>query len=155
MVNYRLVVDGEAIDLKTVSNQSWGGEQEIIVFESPGTNGGVIINTGRRNRRVALTGRIRHQEGRSLEDIKNEIQEVMEAGKVVTLVAPIQNNDTGRYQIRQFTGNVLEGVESYLPFTIVLEENRQVNTQRSQVNLINFDASETFKQRLRDRGLLA
>jgi hypothetical protein len=155
MVQYRLVVSGTIYNIRTVGNQTWGGEQGLVVYETPGSDGGVVINTGRLTREITMTGRLLKYPTETLEETKDRFEQLRENGKVVTLLAPVQNNDTGRYHIKSFFGNVIEGVESYLSFTMVLTEHRQVNTKRSLVNLVNYDASESFKTRLRDRGLLA
>ena len=149
----------------------WGGKQTVIVYESPGTNGGTAITTGRTNNSISLSGRIllpfasAQQRANpnatfptpmnTLNDIKATIQQARDLGKPVQLIAPIDNGDSGQYLIEEFKGNLLEGIESYIPFTLTLQEYRQANIQRSQTNLVNFEPAQKFVQRLKDRNLLS
>jgi len=151
---FALVIEGTVVPIYVVGNMSWGGKQQVIVYESPGTNGGTVVTTGRLNRQRTLNGKMIHVEGTTLQQIKSLFFTVMEDGTPVTLLSPIDDEDTGQYIIEEFNGNIIEGTESYLPFTMVLTEYRQANIRRSQINLISFEPAEAFKQRLRDQQLL-
>jgi len=163
------IVGGREIQLNVVENQTWGGGQTVLRYESPGTNGGVVIITGRTTNSITLTGRIltssvvksirRSASGRllygqapgalpliNLNSLKNEFLRLKDQGKPITLLAPIDNNDTGRYIIEEFRGNLEQGQSSSLSFTMTLVEHRQSNLKRTIVNLISFEPGEQFKQ---------
>jgi len=171
MTRFRLIVNGIIIPLQVVSNMEFGGRQQVIVYESPGTNGGVVLTTGRVNNTITLTGRIllpfKSASERAdpnsafptpmstLNDIKAQIQAVRDSGAPVQLDSPITNDDSGQYVIEEFRANIIEGVTSYLPFTLTLQEFRQANIRQASQNLVSFEPGEQFKQVLRDRNLLA
>lgn len=156
MVEYILKAEGKEIPLYIVNNQTWGGSQTALVYESAGTNGGVVIVTGRKNNTITLNGRFLARQGETMDnlnDIKSTIQRIKDKGSPVTLIAPIDNYDTDRYVITEFSGNVVEGLATALPFTMTLTEYRQANLQRTAVNLISFEPAEEFKEILRLRQL--
>jgi len=141
---------GEDIPINVVANQNWGGNQQTVVYESPGTNGGVVLITGRTTNTITLTGKLIAQKTATyplvyLNNLKNKFLKIKDKGTPVILLAPVDNNDTGRYLITEFTGQVLEGVSTYLPFTMVLTEYRQANLKQTQVNLISLEPAEQFK----------
>ena len=72
----------------------------------------------------------------------------------IKLILPIVDNDTGDYLIQSFTYTIPEGRSNYIPFTMTFTEFRQKGVQQAAVNLVNFDASETFKQTLISRRAL-
>jgi hypothetical protein len=151
VTNYSLIVDGIEYPLYVVGNMSFGGTQSLVIYESVGTNGGAVIATGRTNNSITLNGKLLRYGDLSLNDIKAQIQNIRDGGRPVTLVAPIDNNDTGRYIIQEFTGNVIEGTPGYLSFTLILQEYRQVNVKRALVNLVSFEPAEQFRDILRQR----
>lgn len=156
MANYKLVVDDEEIPLYVVDGNNWGGDVQTIIYESPGTNGGIVITTGRTTNKITLTGKFVAKEGQTLSDLetlKDKIDNIKNKGKPVVLIAPVRNNDTGVYIISSFTGNVVGGLASALPFTMELTEYRQANLQRTAVNLISFEPAEEFKKILKERQI--
>jgi len=147
---------GEDIPLRVVSNQNWGGNQQTVIYESPGTNGGVVLVTGRTTNTITLTGKLLADRNAKyplidLNTKKNRFLRIKDAGMPVILIAPVDNNDTGRYLITEFTGQVVEGLSTYLPFTMVLTEYRQANLKQTQVNLISLEPAEQFKDLYRAR----
>jgi len=159
--------DGTEIDLLVVENMNFGGTQSVIVYESPGTNGGTIVTTGRKNRTVTLSGRLLVStyvtaEGgtrilnttnplEQLNEKKVAIETVRDAGDPINLISPLDSEDSGRYIIESFEGSLPQGQERYVTFTIVLQEYRQANIKLAAANLVNFQPAETLKQRARDR----
>ena len=157
MVNYLIRADGVDIPIRIVSNQTWGGTQQTIIYVAAGTNGGVTVVTGRNNNTITLTGKLLQTDVTdplmSLNTLKNTFLNLKDRGTPIVLIAPIDNNDTGRYIIQEFSGNVIEGLPNYLPFTMVLQEYRQANLKRTIVNLISFEPAEEFKDRLSERQI--
>lgn len=151
---FALVVDGAIVPLYVVNTMSFGGTQSVIVYEAPGTNGGTVITTGRTNNKITLNGKIVRQAGLTLNEVKAQLQRIRDAAKVVRLLAPIDNDDTGSYVIEEFTGTVIEGTPGYLSFSMTLQEYRQANIQTRAVNLVNFGPADALKQRLTDLNLL-
>lgn len=156
---YIIRAEGVNYHLRVVQNQTWGGSQSIIKYDSPGTNGGVSIVTGRTSNTITLTGKLLPKDTTipplvSLENVKNTFLRLKDEGKPVVLIAPISNNDTGIYTIENFSGNLLEGKSTYLSFNMELAEYRQSNLRRTVVNLISFEPAEEFKRILEQRGLV-
>ena len=146
----------EEIPLYVVNSQSWGGGVAVVVHEAAGTNGGVVMVTGRTNNVITLNGRFLARPGQTLqdlEDIKNKLDNIKNKGKSVVLIAPIGNNDTGIYIISELTGVLTGGMATSLPFTMTLTEYRQANLKRTKVNLISFEPAEEFKSILKQRQL--
>lgn len=171
MSKFILIPKGEEkIYLSVVSNMEFGGKQSVIVYESPGTNGGTVITTGRTNNHIVLTGKIllpfqsdaQRQSPNAafpfpsitLNEIKAKLQKLRNNGTPVQLIAPVDNDDTGQYIIEEFRANVLEGQESFIPFTMTLQEYRQANIQTASVNLVNFLPAQEFVKRLKDTNKL-
>ena len=157
MVNYQINTDTEKIPIKVVNNSTWGGAQQTVIYESPGTNGGVVIVTGRTTNTITLNGKLIGETNTPLiylNSLKNKLLNIKDKGTPITLISPIDNNDTGRYIITEFTGNVVEGVATYLPFTMTLTEHREANVKTALVNLISFEPAETFRalKKLREQG---
>ena len=158
MTNYSLTANGQEYPIRIVGNQTWGGTQQTIVYESPGTNGGVVVVTGRTNNSITLTGRLLPPAGSvnpliDLNSEKSKFQRLKDAGTPVVLVAPIDNDDTGVYLITEFSGNLPEGICTYLAFTMTLTEYRQANLKRTLVNLISYEPAEEFKRILVERNI--
>lgn len=153
MARFALIVDGVTIPIQVVSNMSWGGEQSVVVYESPGTNGGVVLLNGRVTRKRTLTGRIITVPGLTLTQIKNFFDNVRDQGKVVTLISPIDDNTTENFVISSFTGNVEEGIESFISFTMELTEYRQANIRTAAVNLIALGPAERVREIIRERNI--
>jgi hypothetical protein len=153
VVNFAMIVDGKVVPIRIVSNMAWGGAMSVIVYESPGTDGGTVLVNGRTTRTRTLNGKILRAGDLSLAEIKNYFDYVRDSGKVITLVSPIDDNDTGKYIINDFNGQVLEGIDSHLPFTMELTEYRQANIKTSRVNLIAFEPAERVRQIIRDRNI--
>lgn len=158
MALYALKADGIQYDIRIVSSQSWGGEEEIIIYESPGSNGGIAIVTGRKNNTVELSGTLLATDLQdpmgNLNYIKGQFIKLKNAGIPVVLIAPIDNDDTGVYLIKKFSGNVNAGMVNSLTFTMELFEYRQANIQKNKTNLISFAPSEEFKNILATKQIL-
>lgn len=172
MVKYLIQVDNINIPIYVVNNSTWGGSMQTIIHESAGTNGGVVITTGRNTNKITLNGKLMTRlystlKGKTktifgsdsnpllaLNQIKNYFLTLKDNGTPITLITPVDNNDSGRYIISSFNGNVLEGQANYLPFIMELTEYKQVNIRRSQVNLISFEPAEEFKKILKERELI-
>lgn len=146
VVAFELRFNGSTFPLSIVENMAFGGTQSVIIYESPGTNGGTVITTGRTNNVITLSGKLLRVEGTTLEDIKNEIEDIRDVGQPVVLVAPLNSNDTGQYIIERFEGNVLPGIESYVPFTLTLQEYRQANIRNNNLNLVSFEPAEQARE---------
>ena len=153
MAKFAIIVNGTTIPIHVVGNMSWGGQQSVVIYESPGTNAGTVLLTGRTTRKRVLNGRILRTGGLDLADIKRFFDETRDDGEIITLISPIDDGATDQYVITDFNGQVLEGIESYLPFTMELTEYRQANVKKSRVNLIAFEPAESIRQLIRDRGI--
>lgn len=155
---YAIRADGKDYPLRVVSNQTWGGAMQTVIYESPGTNGGVVIVTGRTSNTITLTGKLLADRNSrfpllNLNEKKNIFLRLKDKGKPVVLIAPLNNNDTGIYTITEFNGNVVEGLSTYLPFTMVLTEYRQANLKRTVENLISLEPGEEMRTRLQERDI--
>ena len=157
MTNYKLRAEGIEYPISIVSGQSWGGTMQTVIYEAPGTNGGVVMVTGRTTNTIILNGRFTTKDNNTpmitLNSIKNKFNRLKDRGTPVTLIAPIDNDDTGVYLISEFSGNVVEGMSNSLPFTMTLTEYRQANLKRTSVNLISLAPAEEFKKVLRERQI--
>lgn len=154
---YEIRVGTEVIPLRVVANQTWGGGMQTVIYESPGTNGGTVMVTGRNTNSITLTGKLLADKKSKypllyLNNLKNRFLTLRDKGEPIVLVAPIDNNDTGRYIITDFNGNVVEGLSTYLPFTMVLTEFRQANFKRTAENLVSFEPGEELRRRLQERN---
>lgn len=163
MSNFKLKIGEEIFDLLITTSYGAGGSNSIVVKESPGSPGGFILNLGRRNEDVTLTGKLlsnRKIEVRgtqrvsspSLAEVRNDINaqiaritEARDRGRRVQLLAPINDNRTGNYNILTFTWDLPGGVASYVNFTLILREERQVNVKRSLINLVGAQALDDLK----------
>lgn len=171
MSNYILEAEGVKYNIRTVGNQSWGGAVQTVVYESAGTDGGVVVTTGRNTNVVTLTGQITSaysntdsatpfnknffinvfHGGNTLDElnaIKDKIVRLRDRGVPVKLITPVGNNDSGIYIISEFTGNVVEGNSNSLPFTMKLTEYKQANLKRTKVNLVNYKPAQDFVKML-------
>lgn len=156
MVLFRLrLSDGTEIPLYVVESMNFGGQQSVIVYEAPGSDGGTLLTTGRINKSVTLSGRLIGTDINDLNDKKVTIERVRDAGEPINLDSPIDSEDTGRYVIETFEGTLPLGQERFIAFTLVLREYRQANIQATAISLVNFQPAELLKQRARDRNLLA
>lgn len=163
-LQYQLIIEDDKYTLRVVSDQTWGGSMQTVIHESAGTNGGIVITTGRNTNIVNLSGQILLSETNKktfellsrfgfnsnplsfLNAIKNRFLKAKDKGIPVKLVAPIDNNDSGIYIITNFTGNVASGNANSLPFSMTLTEYKQANIQQTAVNLINLGPAEEFKK---------
>lgn len=143
---------GRIIDLYVVNDFGFGGEQSVIIYESPGSSGGTVLTTGRKNRTVTLNGKLI---GRSIQDLNSKkvaIEKARDNGEPLNLDSPLDSEDTGRYIIQSFEGNLPEGQARMITFTLKLAEYRQANIKRASVNLVNFEPAQLLIQRAIDRG---
>ena len=145
----------EKIELRTISGDELGGEQSLIVYEAPGSNGGIVINAGRLNKERPLTGKLLiNRNGlttsdelrQKLSDAISQLEDVREKGIPVVLTAPITDNTTGTYLIKSFKATIPEGA-IYAAFTIVLTEYRQYNSKANIQNIIGGEAYKVLVQR--------
>ena len=139
------------ININIVTGDSGGSENSIVVYESPGNDGGIAINLGRLNKNRVLTGKIisvlRHNNpGYTTSDVLQELSnyiatlnEVKDRGYPIVLRAPITDNTTGSYLIKSFEWNIIEGTPSFIHFSMTLTENRQINIKSNITNIIGGD----------------
>jgi len=170
--NYIIIADGQQYPLRVVETQTFGGAQNIIEYEAPGTNGGVVVVTGRSSNTITLTGKLLPMRTRQIEmsgrlvevsaledpllnlnEQKNIFAQLKNSGRPITLVTPVGNDDTGQYIIENFSGTVEAGIRTYLTFVMLLKEYRQANLKRTAVNLISFAPAEEFKKLLQLRTI--
>lgn len=156
MVLFRLRLDDKTeIALYVVNSMSFGGTQSVIVYESPGSDGGVVLTTGRNNKSVTLSGKLIGIDMNDVNTKKQAIERVRDAGQPLNLDCPLDSEDTGRYIIETFEGDLPAGVGRYVNFTLKLVEYRQANIRESAINLVNYQPAFLLKQRAKDRGFLA
>jgi hypothetical protein len=141
---------GEVIAIDVVKNQSWGGGMQVLKYESPGSNGGIVIVTGRMTNEITLSGRFIVSDSKAipmekLSKMQEDIMRIKDRGEPIFLIAPITNNDSGMYVISEFTGSVEEGAETSIPWMMKLTEHRQTNLKHTIVNLIALGPAEEFK----------
>ena len=153
MAKFAIITNGRTVPINVVGNMSWGGQQSVVIYESPGTNAGTVLLTGRTTRKRVLNGRILRVADLDLADIKRFFDEIRDSGEVITLISPIDDGATDQYVITDFNGQVLEGIESYLPFTMELTEYRQANIKKARVNLIAFEPAERVRTLIEQRGI--
>jgi hypothetical protein len=153
MPKFALIVDGATTPIYVVGSMTWGGQQSVVVYEAPGSDSGTVLLTGRTTRKRTMTGKLLRVGTLSLSELQTYFETVRDSGKVVTLVSPLSDGGTDQYVISDFNGSILEGIESYLPFTMELTEYRQANIKRSRVNLIAFEPAQRVRELIRQRGV--
>ncbi len=152
---YRLRLStGSIIDLSVVESMSFGGELGVIVYESPGSNGGTVVTTGRKNKTVVLRGKLTGADINDINTKKMAIDRLRDNATVVNLDCPLDSEDTGRYIVGNFAGGVVQGTQRYVTFDMTLIEYRQANIQSTAIALVNFQPAELLKQRAKDRNIL-
>lgn len=161
MTLFKLRAGTKEYELNIVNNMPFGGEQSVIVYESPGGDGGVVLTTGRLNKKITFEGRL-VSKANTIEEVRSDLNNTIEelsnlrdSAVPVKVISPIVQNDTGIYIIKNLFGRVEEGQGRSIPFTMELEEFRQKGVKRALVNLVNFQPAELLKQRARDRNILA
>jgi hypothetical protein len=151
----------ETIDLYITTNMNNNNGQSIVVYESPGNNGGVTLNLGRSNTSVAINGKLFATGARTLEDarliINNTIQRILDwkdAADIVKLTAPITDNLTQLYYIKSFPFSYSSGDGISCSFSLELIEAREANVKQTAVNLVNFEPAQFARElnRLRTTG---
>lgn len=164
MVLYKLKrPDGEIIELNVVNKVSNDSSNQILVYESPGSNGGFVINTGRNNKKLILTGRLlatttlsnaRLGITQSDENARGEISrfvtkmnDIKDNGEVIEIQMPIRDNSVGKWVIGRFNYDIPEGSSTYVDFTLELVEYRQVNFNKTIQNLIGGEAIKKMIER--------
>lgn len=150
---YAIIVDGKTIPISIVGTMTWGGQQSVIIYETPGSNSGTVLLTGRTTRKRTLNGKLIPLGIQTMTDIKNYFEAVRDSGKIVTLISPVDDDSTNQYVISDFNGQVLEGIQSYMPFTMELTEYRQANIKRSRVNLIAYGPAARVRELLAIRNI--
>jgi len=154
---YKISGNGTILDLYIVGNMSFGGEQAIVVHECPGSDGGAIILTGRRNKEITLTGNLISKEVTEdaiRDDLNtqiNTLSTLRDTGAIIKLTTPLVQNDTGIYTIKSFNGNIIEGQLKATPFILILTEYRQRGAKQSCANLVNYAPGESLKSLYKQR----
>lgn len=161
MANYILSYNDGTKDinyeLSVVENVDYSAPQAIVKKETVGGDGGLIVNTGRLLKTITLNGKLLHKKVQSggkvsitknFNAIKDEIEEIKEQGYVVTLKIPLSTKDARKYMIEDAQFTLMSGNASYLPFTLKLIENRQVNVRTTIINLIAIGPRDQFIARL-------
>lgn len=153
--------NGEVVDIYIVENIGFGGEQSVVIYESPGGSGGSVLATGRLNKVVKIDGKILSNAG-SAEDIVGDIQEkcdlisqIRDAGEDIKLTSPITDNSVGKYIIKSFNYATITGKLRYVTFDMELIEYRQKGVKQAAVNLVNFQPTELLKDRYNLRRQLS
>lgn len=147
--------DGTEIPIYVVENFGFGASQGVIIYEAPGSDGGTILTTGRKNRNVTLSGRIIGTGLTDLNEKKVALENARDSGEAINLDTPLDSEDTGRYIIETFEGSLPVGQERYITFSLVLQEYRQANIQQTAINLVNFQPAQLLTERARARNILA
>jgi len=145
----------EEIDLHVIKDISFSGEQSVIVYESPGSDGGTVITTGRKNQTVTLNGMLIETDLATLTKKKDAIEKMRDKGEPVNLLGPLSSANSGKYIIGTFEGSLPEGQERYITFTLTLIEFRQANISAASISLVNFQPTQLLLQRARDRQFVA
>lgn len=153
MVLYKLKrPNQEIIELNVVNRVSNDSSNQILVYESPGSNGGFVINTGRNNKKLVLTGTLlasitlsnaRLGVAQNAENARAELNlfttkmnDIKDNGEIVEIQMPIRDNSVGKWVIGRFSYDIPEGSAAYVNFTLELVEYRQVNFNTTVENLI-------------------
>lgn len=140
---FALVVQGSIEPVFITATMDFGGKQQVVIYEAPGTNGGVIITTGRISKTITLNGQMLAESLDELANLREKWEMIRDNGQVVTLISPIGDGpDTGNYIIEEFSGTMLQGQERYFNFSMTLREYRQGNLRQSVVNNIHLQARE-------------
>jgi len=160
MVEYILTYNDGDQDIEyvlyLVQSLDYSAPQAIIKKESVGSDGGLVVNTGRLLKTIAISGKLIHKKiqygtrvliMKDYNEIKDEIEDIKESGYVLTLRSPMSTSDAGKYIIENFSCALLTGVGSYLSFTLKLVEYRQANTKISLVNLVAVGPRDEFLSR--------
>jgi len=149
------------VEIYIVEDLSGGGVMGTIVYESPGSNGGIIIGTGRMNETLVINGKIlsKYKFPTTIEviqdDINNksaELQDIRDNGYPVTIRGNLPINKTGEYIITEFTWNKPIGQLKYIGFTMTLQEYRQTNVKQNEINLIGAEVVRNMKDRKDERA---
>lgn len=163
---YKIVrANGQTIDINVVTLATSGGTQSIIVYESPGSNGGFVINTGRNNRKVSLNGKLTtgilqdryvgEIEGAiALTDQITILEDIKDNGEIITLLMPVCNNSSGKWLINAFTWTIPAGSAAYIDFTLELTEYRNVDTKSTIQSIIGADVVRSMQQQAVDRSAI-
>jgi len=155
---------GIEIPLNVVTSAACGGAQQVIIYESPGSNGGYLVNTGRRNQKITLTGKlfvpsatiqimmsVMQKAASNEEDVPAkyarqilssmifDIERMKNNGSPFELIAPISNKIVTKWIITSFTWDIPVGSSSYINFTLICEEYRQVDSRHVITNAIGAD----------------
>lgn len=154
MAKFALIIDAIPFPISVVASMAFGGDQSVVVYEAPGSDSGVVLLTGRLTQKRALNGKLIFSRGVTPQEVKTKLEETRDAGKIVTLVSPVDDGLTGRYVIENFSGTVPEGIESQLPFSMTLIEYRQANVKRTRVNQIALGPAERIRELLRNRNIV-
>ena len=156
LLEYNNGIQDISYKLYLVENIEYEAPQSLIVKESVGNDGGLVVNTGRLVKSIVLNGKLIHKRiqsgtavsiNKDFNSIKEEIENIKEKGYVVTLRMPMATNDAGKYIIQNFKCNLAN--PNYLSFTMPLTEYRQANVKTSAVNLIAIGPRTKFLQSMR------
>jgi hypothetical protein len=153
----------EPIELRIVQSLGGGGSHATIIYESPGSNGGVLIGTGRTNETMTMGGLVlskyKYPSPISViqDDINNraaELQDIKDLGYPIVIEGNLPTNKTGEYVMTDFNWTKAEGQRRYVGFTMTLQEHRQMNIKRNQVNLIGAESVRKMKETKEALGLV-
>lgn len=145
----RILDTQETIPLYITQSFNSKSSNSLVVYESPGANGGVSLNLGRMNTEVILRGtlissiNLRNTPGATLSDAQDDlgtqaanIMDVKDRGVRVKLEAPISLNNTFIYYIKEFDPDYDQTSPTQLKFNLVLNEVRQDNSNEAKANLV-------------------
>lgn len=143
-----------------LENIDYAAPQGIITYETPGGDGGLTINTGRKTESLVLSGKIFTEYDinfrtkhiivtNNFNNIKKELLKIKTKGLPVEVSGhPFLLFEERSWIIRDLKFG-LSTAGDYLTFTADLVENRQANFRSSKINLVNSGNKLEFLSRLR------
>ncbi|MDD3399250.1 MAG: hypothetical protein PHW93_06625 [Candidatus Methanomethylophilaceae archaeon] len=143
-----------------LENIDYNAPQGIISYETPGGDGGLAINTGRKTESLILSGKIFTEYDinfrtkdiiitNNFNKIKKELLKIKNNGLSVELTGhPFLLYEERSWLIRDLKFG-LSTAGDYLTFTADMVENRQANFKSSKINLVNSGNKLEFLSRLR------
>ena len=153
----------DPVSIYIPENLSGGGSQAVIVYESPGSNGGIIIGTGRTNESLSISGKIlsKLKYPSTAQEVQNDVndkaaqlQDIKDNGFPITINGSLPTNKTGTFILTDFNWSKGAGQLKYVSFTMTLQELRQVNTKQTEINLLGAVAIKAMQDTKIARGLI-
>lgn len=169
MVLYKIKrSNGQEIDIFIAQEIDNDSSNTLIIYESPGSDGGFIVNTGRNNEKLVITGKIvaqatlsatpplpaeiRDQNARSeLSEIVTLFQNIKNNREIIQLLGPISNASVSKWQIGRFGWTIPQGSGAYVEFTLELIEYRQVNYNKTSINMVGGEAVRTLRAKFEEQ----